>query len=113
MYNSLNKKTTSSSSLCKLSSPVIYSEHLSPKFNDCGEAAVETFAEETVPSLSRQVNKSPTVITFSNLHLSENNEIDNENSSSYGNKLLLSGELFFNKEIIIDKNGMLNGALIG
>ena len=109
MYNSLNKKTTSSSSLCKLSSPAIYSEHLSPKFNDCGEAAVETFAEETVPSLSRQVNKSPTVITFSNLHLSENNEIDNENSSSYGNKLLLSGELFFNKEIIIDKNGMLNG----
>lgn len=27
----------------------------------------------------------------------------------YGNKLLLTGELFYNKEIIIDKNGMVNG----
>lgn len=54
--------------------------------------------------------KSPSILTFSNLQLEVDYSNDNNESSALnGNKLLLSGELFFNKEIIIDKNGMVNG----
>ena len=54
--------------------------------------------------------KSPSILTFSNLQLEVDYSNDsNESSALNGNKLLLSGELFFNKEIIIDKNGMVNG----
>ena len=48
----------------------------------------------------------PSKLTFSNLPLSSSPD---EDQSKYGNKLQLTGELFFNKEIIITKQGMING----
>ena len=69
---------------------------LSPKFN--GDAV-----EHSEHSGSAPVRKS-TNLTFSNLILTEGDD-----APKYGNKLLLTGELFYNREIIIDKNGTVNG----
>ena len=69
---------------------------LSPKFN--GDAV-----EHSEHSGSAPVRKS-TNLTFSNLILTEGDD-----APKYGNKLLLTGELFSHREIIIDKNGMVNG----
>ena len=69
---------------------------LSPKFN--GDAV-----EHSEHSGSAPVRKS-TNLTFSNLILTEGDD-----APKYGNELLLTGELFYNREIIIDKNGMVNG----
>ena len=63
---------------------------LSPKFN--GDAV-----EHSEHSGSAPVRKS-TNLTFSNLILTEGDD-----APKYGNKLLLTGELFYNREIIIDQ----------
>ena len=78
----------------------------SPKFNDLTKGDLnshnvdisDTNREETISMLYQ-----PSKLTFSNLPL----EIENPFQNS--NKLLLTGELFFNKDIILTKQGMING----
>lgn len=59
------------------------------------------------------VNASPpvhksSVLTFSNLNLVVESSRNGSPINS-SNKLLLTGELFFNREILIDKSGMIHG----
>lgn len=65
----------------------------------------ETMAMELLNQNFR--SSPPTMLTLSNLQL---NETSNPLSNSHiGNKLLLTGELFWNKELIIEKTGIQNG----
>lgn len=80
----------------------------SPKFlNEGNNKNVE---EETMAMDALNQNTKPnrgSILTLSNLQL---NEIINPvSNSNLGNKLLLTGELFWNKELIMEKTGMQNG----
>lgn len=89
--------------LASITNEQIKNECYSPKFSNNVEQ-YDTLADVNV---SPPAHKS-SVLTFSNLNLVVESSRNGSPSNS-SNKLLLTGELFFNREILIDKNGMING----
>ena len=81
----------------------------SPKFKDLAKNILSSHNIEVSESNGDDTTAmlyQPSKLTFSNLPLTSSPD---EDQSNYGNKLQLTGELFFNKEIIITKQGMING----
>ena len=80
-------------------------ENISPRFID----GIINDDNNSYHSLSEHKRKfHSSIISFSNF---QNNpiQIEKEDQGISGPKILLSGELFFGKEIIITTNGMVNG----
>ena len=81
---------------------------MTPKMNsECNEQSEKFGAKVSCP-LKRKLNSTVTntEISFSNLELDDTNQ---EKPTTNTNKLLLTGEIFFNKELIIEHNGLRNG----
>ena len=86
---------------------------MTPKMNSGRDEQSESeyitkFDPKVVSPLKRKLNSTVTntEISFSNLELDDTNK---EKPMTNTNKLLLTGEIFFNKELIIDHNGLRNG----
>lgn len=81
----------------------------SPKFNHEEEIEDKDKEEHIGPNPPRDSNTktSLTLVTFSNFQIKETSSL--RESSMLSSKLLISGELFWNKSIIIDHFGMQNG----
>ena len=82
-------------------------ELISPRFIEDGK--YEMSSKLSYKSKDNNLNISSSFISFSNFPIQMSPPIEKDNKGVIGPKLLLSGELFYGKEIIISCDGMING----
>ena len=80
---------------------------ISPRF--IGNGIIINENENISSKISQKTNSKKSLISFSNFPINIVQIDNNEKNRNIGPKLLCSGELFFNKEIIINSNGMIDG----
>ena len=82
----------------------VTNENISPRFIENG-----IIEEENKYDSLKKKKSSDSIISFSNFPIHQISKIKEEEKGIIGPKILLTGDLFFGKEIIITTNGMING----
>jgi len=82
----------------------VTNENISPRFIENG-----IIEEENKYDILKKKKSSDSIISFSNFPIHQISNIKEEEKGIIGPKILLTGDLFFGKEIIITTNGMING----